>query len=111
MAKPELGMKRICVSCNTRFYDLTKVPAVCPKCETVQPIDPPRMRRSGNLIAEERRPKKPVVEADDADNEAEVPEEEEDAEDATEVQDDLDDDAEVIATELEIDPEVDENER
>ena len=44
MAKPELGTKRVCVACGTRFYDLTKVRAVCPKCGTEQPIEQPRPR-------------------------------------------------------------------
>ena len=32
MAKPELGSKRVCVSCGARFYDLNKSPIKCPKC-------------------------------------------------------------------------------
>ncbi|MEN3929959.1 TIGR02300 family protein [Microvirga sp. W0021] len=35
MAKPELGTKRQCASCNAKFYDLNKDPIVCPKCGTV----------------------------------------------------------------------------
>ncbi len=35
MAKPELGLKRQCMSCGAKFYDLHKDPAVCPKCGTV----------------------------------------------------------------------------
>ena len=35
MAKPELGTKRLCASCGAKFYDLSKDPIVCPKCETV----------------------------------------------------------------------------
>lgn len=27
-----LGTKRICLSCNARFYDLGKSPILCPKC-------------------------------------------------------------------------------
>ena len=61
MAKPELGTKRVCVACGARFYDLTKQPAVCPKCGTEQPVEQPRPRRSGGgNVAEDRRPKKPV---------------------------------------------------
>jgi len=45
MASPELGLKRTCVSCGARFYDLTRSPAICPKCGTEQPIDQPRIRR------------------------------------------------------------------
>jgi uncharacterized protein (TIGR02300 family) len=32
VAKPELGLKRQCMSCGAKFYDLNKDPAVCPKC-------------------------------------------------------------------------------
>ena len=34
MAKPELGLKRQCMSCGAKFYDLNRDPAVCPKCVT-----------------------------------------------------------------------------
>lgn len=32
MAKPELGIKRTCLSCSTKFYDLNRDPIACPKC-------------------------------------------------------------------------------
>ena len=32
MSKDKLGTKQICPSCESRFYDLNKRPAVCPKC-------------------------------------------------------------------------------
>lgn len=35
MAKPELGVKRQCQSCATKFYDLNKDPIVCPKCGAI----------------------------------------------------------------------------
>jgi uncharacterized protein (TIGR02300 family) len=35
VSKPELGTKRQCMSCGAKFYDLNKIPAVCPKCGTV----------------------------------------------------------------------------
>jgi len=60
MAKPELGTKRVCVSCGTRFYDLTKQPATCPKCGTEQPAEQPRARRSGGNVVDEKRRAKPV---------------------------------------------------
>ncbi len=34
MVKPELGTKRTCPNCATRFYDLLKDPITCPKCAT-----------------------------------------------------------------------------
>ena len=63
MAKPELGLKRTCVSCGMRFYDLARTPAVCPKCGTEQPAEQPRMRRTlGNPVAEEKHIVKPQPE-------------------------------------------------
>jgi len=32
MAKAELGVKRRCLTCATAFYDLNRLPIVCPKC-------------------------------------------------------------------------------
>ena len=32
LAKPDLGIKRVCPSCGARFYDLQKRPIECPKC-------------------------------------------------------------------------------
>ncbi len=32
MAKPEWGIKRICSSCGTKYYDLNKSDIVCPSC-------------------------------------------------------------------------------
>lgn len=34
MANPELGAKQICPNCQSKFYDLGRRPAVCPKCGT-----------------------------------------------------------------------------
>ncbi|CAJ0886841.1 hypothetical protein AMST5_03744 [freshwater sediment metagenome] len=35
MAKPELGAKRQCQSCATKFYDLNRDPIICPKCGAI----------------------------------------------------------------------------
>ncbi len=35
MAKPDLGSKRQCQNCGTKFFDLGKAPIICPKCGTV----------------------------------------------------------------------------
>jgi len=109
MAKPELGTKRVCVSCSTRFYDLTKAPAVCPKCGTEQPVEQPRPRRTGGNVAEEKRIKKPLPVADDADVEVEVAEDAE--EDVLEDTSDLEDDADPLGTDIEVEPDTDEPER
>lgn len=46
MANPELGAKQICPNCQAKFYDLTRRPAVCPKCGTeFDPDEAVRNRR------------------------------------------------------------------
>lgn len=46
----ERGTKRTCQDCQARFYDLTRTPAICPKCgatyiEIVRPVATPYQRR------------------------------------------------------------------
>ena len=101
MAKPELGLKRVCVACGAKFYDLTRTPAVCPKCGTEQPADQPRLKRATGNVVEDKRPKKPAPETEDADTEADTPEEEAD-EDVLEDTSDLEDDADAISGDIEV---------
>jgi uncharacterized protein (TIGR02300 family) len=110
MAKPELGTKRVCVACGTRFYDLAKSPAVCPKCGTEQPVELPRPRRSGGNVVEDKRPKKPVPAPEEADAEVEGVEDVEE-EDVIEDASDLEDDADAIGPEIEVEPDTGEDER
>jgi uncharacterized protein (TIGR02300 family) len=42
--KPELGIKRICPNCGTRYYDFRKDPPTCPACATV--YDPEALLKS-----------------------------------------------------------------
>src|SRR5271165_7360131 len=100
MVKAELGTKRVCVACNTRFYDLMKSPAICSKCGTEQPADMPRPRRSGsNLPPQGQRPKKPVPVAEDAGLEPELlPEAEDEEEDVLEDASELETDADLEET-------------
>ncbi len=109
MAKAELGTKRVCVSCSTRFYDLTRTPAVCPKCGTEQPVEQPRPRRTGGNVAEEKRLKKPLPVPDDPDVEVEAAEDAE--EDVLEDTSDLEDDTDPLGADIEVEPDTDEPER
>ena len=104
MAKAELGHKRVCVACSTRFYDLTRTPAVCPKCGTEQPAEQPRLRRGGN-VAEDKRPKKLATVPDEPDIEVEAAADgdEDVLEESVE-----DEDVDAIPDELEVDQEQDE---
>lgn len=46
MANPELGAKQICPNCQSKFYDLGRRPAHCPKCgEDFDPEEALRTRR------------------------------------------------------------------
>ena len=57
MAKPELGIKRICGNCGTKFYDLARDPILCPKCGTVYEI----VAAPTRAIAAKAAPVAPVV--------------------------------------------------
>ena len=47
MTKHELGQKHFCTNCGAKFYDLTRSPPTCPKCETVvEPVERARPTRS-----------------------------------------------------------------
>jgi uncharacterized protein (TIGR02300 family) len=35
VAKPEWGVKRTCLNCGARFYDLQREPIVCPACGAI----------------------------------------------------------------------------
>lgn len=46
MKKPNLGKKQTCQSCEARFFDLNKNPAVCPKCGEETKILKPKTKRA-----------------------------------------------------------------
>lgn len=49
MATAELGSKQLCPNCQTKFYDLGRRPAHCPKCAT--DFDPEEAVRSRRVRA------------------------------------------------------------
>lgn len=68
------GLKRICMNCGARFYDLDKSPIICPSCDTEFTGEIKVKSRRGRPPAEE----KPVKAVEKA---APVAEEEDDVED------------------------------
>jgi uncharacterized protein (TIGR02300 family) len=54
LAKPVLGTKRLCGNCGAKFYDLSKTPIVCPKCETVFVVAPVSSRARPEAAAAAR---------------------------------------------------------
>ena len=66
MSKPARGIKRVCQSCGTRFYDLSRTPIVCPACQSVYQVTQPTSRRGSERAApppEVREKEEPEVEA------------------------------------------------
>lgn len=63
MAKAEWGLKRICPSCGTRYYDMKKNPPVCPSCGTV--FDPENVTKTRRGRSAEPKKAAPVEEIDD----------------------------------------------
>ena len=70
MANPELGAKQICPTCSSKFYDLGRRPAHCPKCgsefDPEEALRSRRVRPRGPLPEEDQEEVRPkVVEADE----------------------------------------------
>lgn len=62
------GLKRVCVSCGGRFYDLNKRPIVCPSCSTEFSGEIKLKTRRGRLPAAETiiaEPAKAAIANDD----------------------------------------------
>lgn len=99
MAKPELGLKRVCVSCGTKFYDLARAPAVCPKCGTEQPAEQPKLKRAPMPVDDRIKKRAVPVEAD-AEDIVEVDGDEGD--EAIEDAEELEDADETLGDEIEV---------
>lgn len=53
MAKPELGTKRLCPNCGTKYYDLNRDPILCPKCGTAFTATAVSLRAKAQPVEEE----------------------------------------------------------
>ncbi len=97
MVKLELGIKRTCYACGTRFYDLNKMLPVCPKCGTEQPIELPRHHQiEGHDKLNDEKEIDTIIDTDGLeDTDADV-------DDVIEDASDLEDDVEVIGSEIEV---------
>ncbi|PZO66398.1 MAG: TIGR02300 family protein [Paracoccus denitrificans] len=52
MPKEEWGTKRLCPSCQTRFYDLNNDPMTCPSCGAEFTVENLQSARGRAMIAE-----------------------------------------------------------
>ncbi len=122
MAKPELGNKRQCLSCGTKFFDLNKDPILCPKCGAVFQAAQPTRAAQRAAVADDEEDTEAEAGADmvtleDADAESDKTaaadvdieiEDDESAEDDTfleEEEEDSDDVSDLIDSDLEDDEE------
>jgi uncharacterized protein (TIGR02300 family) len=64
LGKPELGLKCTCVGCGARFFDLLRVPAVCPKCGIEQPKAAPRVLGAGRAAPRRWQGRLPTFQAE-----------------------------------------------
>ena len=98
MAKPKLGIKRTCLSCSAKFYDLEKNPILCPACGAeFDPESAMKLKRGRSAPANDDKPAKEVkkeVEKTDDDMDLDVDLDDDD-EDVLEDTSDLDDDDDV----------------
>ena len=72
MTKPDLGGKRQCQNCGTKFFDLNKDPILCPKCGTVFQVTATNARAASRAPVQddeeaEAEPGAEVVPLEDAD--------------------------------------------
>lgn len=100
LANPELGSKQICPNCQAKFYDLTKRPAHCPKCDTeFDPDEAVRNRRvrSRAIVPDDDQAEDQVVakstDEDEEEEEVVTPELDEAADDPVVADDDDEDTA------------------
>jgi uncharacterized protein (TIGR02300 family) len=93
LANPELGAKQICPTCSSKFYDLGRRPAHCPKCNAE--FDPEEALRNRRV-----RPRGPLPEEEPEEVRVEKPEAEEEEFEAVEEAPELDEgvEAEPIET-------------
>ena len=91
MAKPEWGLKRSCLSCGARFYDMQRDPIICPSCEAE--FDPlalvrPRRARAAASQAKAKAEEKAAGSEETASEDEELLVDDND-DDALEVDDDI----------------------
>ena len=52
MNKEKWGVKRVCLSCSTRFYDFNLSPIICPQCG--EEFDPDYLRKKKSRTSQDK---------------------------------------------------------
>ena len=87
----DLGEKHICADCDTRYYDLGRPDATCPKCGGVNRVDEEVALAS---TLGRRSPRRPSPQADEPDEATSEDEDEEDEELLAELENEEEEDEE-----------------
>ncbi len=103
MPKPEWGVKRQCLSCGIRFYDLNRDPIACPDCGATFELEV--LTRAKRLRPAPRAAAKAPVVVDDIEDVEDI----EDEDDEAVVLDDEDDDDEAVVPPVAADDEADDD--
>jgi uncharacterized protein (TIGR02300 family) len=97
VAKAEWGLKRTCLSCNAKFYDMNRSPILCPKCGAAFDPEALAKARRTRVVAPPARAAAAEAEDEEVAVEADEKEEEEGVmEDTSELGEDSDDVEEVV---------------
>jgi uncharacterized protein (TIGR02300 family) len=97
MPKEEWGVKRVCPSCATRFYDLRNDPMTCPSCAKTFSVESLTSSKSRTMVADKPDAKTVVVKDEDDTDDAVVLDDDDDAD--VDLDDDIleDDDEEDVS--------------
>jgi len=68
VAKPKWGVKRACLACGTRFYDMRKDPILCPSCGAKFDVETIFRPRRSRAPVDEPPPKPEAPAATDGDD-------------------------------------------
>lgn len=91
MPKDEWGVKRLCPSCATRFYDLQRDPMTCPNCGAVFDLDSLLSKKTGSRVEKkEAEPRRTTARRGDEDDNVVLDDEDNDSD--VDIDDDLLDD-------------------
>jgi len=97
MPKDEWGVKRVCPSCATRFYDLQRDPMTCPACGNSFSLESLTAGKGRTLLTEKAAPVKAVVDDDLETDDAVIDDDDDESSDVDLGDDVLDDDNDSVS--------------
>lgn len=103
------GLKRICLSCSSRFYDLNKRPIVCPNCDTEFTGEVKIKARRGRMAANDAVDAVDDTEEEDAVVTAEAEDEEDADTEETVSLEEVDGEDDIDEDDLDIDSDLDDD--